>query len=287
MEDFLRDYGLSTREGLALMVLAEALLRVPDAITADKLIEDKLADRLGGQRPKSDTWLVSASSWVFDISSRLLHLGNPPETILRQLTKRFGMPAMRTATRQAMRLLGHQFVLGETIENALDRARTMESKGYRYSYDMLGEGARAAADADRYFESYAAAISAITKRAGDRVLPDRPGISIKLSALYPRYEAGNGEEVMATLVPQLIELARYAKAKDLNFTVDAEEADRLELSLDVFAATLADPSLAGWEGFGLAIQAYQKRAVDVVSHIHDLASAYDCRLMVRLVKGAY
>ncbi|PTW62518.1 L-proline dehydrogenase /delta-1-pyrroline-5-carboxylate dehydrogenase [Breoghania corrubedonensis] len=287
VEDFLRDYGLSTKEGLALMVLAEALLRVPDAATADKLIEDKLAARLGSQRPKSDTWLVSASSWALDISTRLLHPGETPETILKQLTKRLGMPAMRTATRQAMRLLGHQFVLGETIENALDRARSMEAKGYRYSYDMLGEGARTSADAERYFQSYANAIAAIAKRAGDRPLPDRPGISVKLSALHPRYEATNREAVLAALTPKLIELARSAKAHDLNLTVDAEEADRLELSLDVFAATIADPSLADWEGFGLAIQAYQKRALAVVGYVHDLASAYDRRLMVRLVKGAY
>ncbi len=287
VEDFLRDYGLSTREGLALMVLAEALLRVPDAATADKLIEDKLAARLGGDRPKSDTWLVSASSWALDISSRLLHPGETPDTILSQLTKRLGMPTMRVATRQAMRLLGHQFVLGETIGSALDRARAMEAKGYRYSYDMLGEGARTSADAKRHFESYAACIRAIAKRAGDRALPDRPGISVKLSALHPRYEAVNGQEVLATLTPRVIELAQLAKAHDLNFTVDAEEADRLELSLDVFAAVLSDRSLAGWDGFGLAVQAYMKRASQVIGYVHELAEAHDRHLMVRLVKGAY
>lgn len=255
VEDFMREFGLTTREGLAMMVLAEALLRVPDAKTADKLIEDKLAaarfDDPSG--PKSDTWLVSASSWALGVTSRLLHPGDTPQSILSSLVKRMGMPTVRMATRKAMRLLGHQFVLGETIQKALERARTQEAKGYRYSYDMLGEGARTQKDAERYFQSYAKAIAAIGKAAGDKQLPERPGISVKLSALHPRYQAVNGERVRDELLPKLRELAQMAKDHNLNFTVDAEEADRLEISLDIIAAMLTDPVTEGWDGFGLAV----------------------------------
>ena len=286
IEDFLREYSLSTREGLALMVLAEALLRVPDAATADRLIEDKLAaGDWTHHEVKSSALLVSASAWALGISARIIHPGETPENILDSLGKRIGLPALRTATRQAMRLLGSHFVLGQSIEEALGRAA--KGRAFRYSYDMLGEGARTAADAERYFESYAAAIAAIGARAGNAALPDRPGISVKLSALHPRYEATSRERVLRELPPRVLELARQAKQHDLNFTVDAEEADRLELSLDVIAAVLADSSLAGWDGFGLAVQAYQKRASAVIDWVHDTAVAFDRRLMVRLVKGAY
>jgi RHH-type proline utilization regulon transcriptional repressor/proline dehydrogenase/delta 1-pyrroline-5-carboxylate dehydrogenase len=288
LEDFLREFSLSTREGLALMVLAEALLRVPDPATQDRLIEDKLR---GGDwadhAAHAETWLVLASTWALGLSSRIVKPGETPDTIIAGLVKRLGRPAVRTATRQAMGVLGHHFVLGETIREALKRARGREAEGFRHSYDMLGEGARTAADAARYYESYAQAIAAIGKAAGKGSLPDRPGISVKLSALHPRYEAVKRERVMRELVPRLLDLARAAKRHDLNFTVDAEEADRLELSLDVIAAVAADSSLAGWDGFGLAIQAYQKRAVAVVDWTIDLASALGRRLMVRLVKGAY
>jgi RHH-type proline utilization regulon transcriptional repressor/proline dehydrogenase/delta 1-pyrroline-5-carboxylate dehydrogenase len=287
VEEFLREYSLTTREGLALMVLAEALLRVPDAETADKLIEDKLAEaRFEKHERVSDAWLVSASAWAMGITARILKPGETPMGVLSGLVKRVGMPTVRTAARQAMRVMGWQFVLGETIGSALTRAAAMEAKGYRHSYDMLGEGARTAADAEKYFASYADAIERIGKAAKGS-LPSRAGISVKLSALHPRYEAVNHARVMRELVPRLLDLARRAKAHDLCFTVDAEEADRLELSLDVFAATLADPSLAGWDGFGLAIQAYQKRAIEVVDWIGRLAEAHDRKLMVRLVKGAY
>ncbi|MGS4986847.1 bifunctional proline dehydrogenase/L-glutamate gamma-semialdehyde dehydrogenase PutA [Roseibium sp. RP-7] len=289
VEDFMREFGLTTREGLAMMVLAEALLRVPDAKTADKLIEDKLAaarfDDPSG--PKSDTWLVSASSWALGVTSRLLHPGDTPQSILSSLVKRMGMPTVRMATRKAMRLLGHQFVLGETIQKALERARTQEAKGYRYSYDMLGEGARTQKDAERYFQSYAKAIAAIGKAAGDKKLPDRPGISVKLSALHPRYQAVNGERVRDELLPKLRELAQMAKDHNLNFTVDAEEADRLEISLDIIAAMLTDPVTEGWDGFGLAVQAYQKRGIHVIDWLVNAARKTNRKLMVRLVKGAY
>ncbi|WP_422374783.1 bifunctional proline dehydrogenase/L-glutamate gamma-semialdehyde dehydrogenase PutA [Roseibium sp.] len=289
VEDFMREFGLTTREGLAMMVLAEALLRVPDAQTADKLIEDKLAaakfDDPSG--PKSDTWLVSASSWALGVTSRLLHPGDTPQSILSSLVKRMGMPTVRVATRKAMQLLGHQFVLGETIQKALERAKAQEAKGYRYSYDMLGEGARTAKDAERYFQSYANAIEAIGKSAGNKDLPERPGISVKLSALHPRYEAVNGERVRDELLPKLRELVQMAKDRNLNFTVDAEEADRLEISLDVIAMLLNDPVTEGWDGFGLAVQAYQKRGVEVIDWLVRAARKTNRKLMVRLVKGAY
>ncbi|WP_417436373.1 bifunctional proline dehydrogenase/L-glutamate gamma-semialdehyde dehydrogenase PutA [Hoeflea sp.] len=292
VEDFLREYGLSTREGLALMVLAEALLRVPDALTQDRLIEDKLKE--GGwsdHETHGDTWFVSASAWALGMSARVIKPGETPEGVMRGLVKRMGMPTVRTATRQAMRFLGHHFVLGETIEDALGRAAKNEARGYRHSYDMLGEGARTRADAKRYFKSYADAIAAIGKSANKvsagRKLPDRPGISVKLSALHPRYIPTHREQVLEELVPDLVKLAQMAKAHDLNFTVDAEEVDRLELSLDVIDRAFADPSLAGWDGFGLAIQAYQKRAPQVIDHIAGLCRKHDRRMMVRLVKGAY
>ncbi len=285
VEDFLHAYSLSTKEGLALMVLAEALLRVPDGATADRLIEDKLAAGDWAEAEHSVSLLVSASAWTLGLTARVIQPGETPDNIVESLVKRLGLPAVRLATRQAMKLLGSHFVLGQTIEEALSRAGS--HREFRYSFDMLGEGARSVDDAARYFEAYARAIDAIGRRAGNAALPARPGISVKLSALHPRYEAVSRGRVMAELVPRALELARKAKGHDLNFTVDAEEADRLELSLDVIAAVLADPSLAGWDGFGLAVQSYQKRASAVIDWLGDLASACNRRLMVRLVKGAY
>ena len=286
IEDFLHAYSLSTKEGLALMVLAEALLRVPDDATTDRLIEDKLATgEWDTAELKSDSFLVSASAWTLGITARIIQPGETPETIIDGLLKRLGLPAVRTATRQAMRLLGSHFVLGQTIAEALRRAGSHPEA--RYSFDMLGEGARTAADARRYRDAYAAAIDAIGASAGDGALPDRPGISIKLSALHPRFEAVSRERVLKELVPDVLALARQARDHDLNFTVDAEEADRLELTLDVIARVLADPSLRGWEGFGLAVQAYQKRAEAVIAWLDDAARGLHRRLMVRLVKGAY
>src|SRR5258707_636635 len=286
IEDMLREFALSTKEGLALMVLAEALLRVPDACTADQFIEDKLGQGdFVHHETKSSAFLVNASAWALGMSARVIQPGETPDGTIGRLAKRLGVPAVRAATRQAMLLMGNHFVLGETIEAALTR---VDSAGApRYSFDMLGEGARSAADAERYFNSYASAIEAIGRTADDNPLPDRPGISVKLSALHPRFEALSRRRVMTELVPRLIDLARRAKAYDLNFTVDAEEADRLELSLDVIAAALGDTSLSGWDGFGLAIQAYQKRASDVIGYADGLVKTLDRRLMVRLVKGAY
>jgi RHH-type transcriptional regulator, proline utilization regulon repressor / proline dehydrogenase / delta 1-pyrroline-5-carboxylate dehydrogenase len=284
VEDFLHAYSLSTKEGLALMVLAEALLRVPDAATQDRLIEDKLA---GGHwfdgDLKSTGLLVSASAWTLGIAARIIQPCETPQTILDTLGRRLGLPVLRAATRAAMQLIGSHFVLGQNIEEALERARRHPE--FLYSFDMLGEGARTGADAEKYFAAYANAIEAIGASAGGSAA--RPGISVKLSALHPRFEAISRERVLRELPPRLLELARLAKARDLLFTIDAEEADRLELSLEVVGAALTDPSLRGFEGFGLAVQAYQKRAPDVIDWIEASAAALNRRLTVRLVKGAY
>lgn len=290
VEDMLREFSLSTKEGLALMVMAEALLRVPDSATADRFIEDKLGQGdFAHHKTRSHALLVNASAWALGLSARVIQPGETPQGTIGLIAKRIGLPAVRAATRQAMRLMGNHFVLGETIEAALARAADDDGPHHhhRYSFDMLGEGARTAADAARYFESYAAAIEAIGGAAHDKALPDRPGISVKLSALHPRYEALSRSRVMAELVPLTLDLARRAKAHDMNFTVDAEEADRLELSLDVIDAVFADPSLDGWDGFGLAVQAYQKRAEAVIDHVYALAEHANRRITVRLVKGAY
>src|SRR5437763_6774875 len=217
IEDFLHAYSLSTKEGLALMVLDEALLRVPDGATADRLIEDKLATGdWSSHNVRSHALLVSASAWTLGLTARIIHPGETPDSILEALAKRLGLPVVRTATREAMRLLGSHFVLGQSIEEALSRAG--HSREFRYSYDMLGEGARTEADAERYFQSYAYAIEAIGEAAGNARLPDRPGISVKLSALHPRYEAVSRERVLRELPPRVLELARRAKAHELNFT---------------------------------------------------------------------
>jgi RHH-type proline utilization regulon transcriptional repressor/proline dehydrogenase/delta 1-pyrroline-5-carboxylate dehydrogenase len=289
IEALLREYSLSTPEGLALMVLAEGLLRVPDDATADRLIEDKLGQGgfADGASKAPDSLLVSASAWALGVSARLIGPADTPEGILRQVVRRLGLPTVRGALRQAMRVMGNHFVLGQTIDEALARAGSRAGRVFRYSFDMLGEGARTAEDARHYQASYAAAIAAIGAAAGNKPLPDRPGISVKLSALHPRYEAVSRARVMAELVPRVGELARAACIRSLNFTIDAEEADRLELSLDVIAAVAADRQLAGWDGFGLAIQAYGKRARETIAWVGELATALDRRFMVRLVKGAY
>ncbi len=287
IEDFLREYSLSTEEGLALMVLAEALLRVPDDATADRLIEDKLTQPAwAAHATTSDALLVQASAWALGLTAR-----NYPKSqaetsfgLVGSLARRIGMGAVRHAARQAMQILGAQFVLGRTIEDALHRAEHDHS-GASYSFDMLGEGARTASDSDAYFAAYARAIEALGARATR--FAARPAISIKLSALHPRFEAMSRMRVMTELVPRLARLIALAQAADIAVTIDAEEADRLELTLDVFEAVCKAPELAGWPGLGLAVQAYQKRAQTVLDHIFALAHHYDRRFSVRLVKGAY
>ncbi|MGE0715884.1 MAG: bifunctional proline dehydrogenase/L-glutamate gamma-semialdehyde dehydrogenase PutA [Alphaproteobacteria bacterium] len=290
LDAFLHEYELSSQEGIVLMCLAEALLRIPDADTVDRLIRDKIgpADwerHLG----RSDSIFVNASTWALMLTGRIVRPdeGGSHGGVLRRLVTRAGEPIIREAVTGAMRILGRQFVMGRTIAEALERARAAERLGYRHSYDMLGEAARTAADAERYFASYAAAIAAIGAEAAGRGPVEGPGISVKLSALHPRYEFAQAHRVRAELVPRLAELARQAKGVGIGFTVDAEEADRLDLSLDVIEAVAADPTLAGWDGFGLAVQAYQKRALPLLDWLSNLARRTGRRLMVRLVKGAY
>lgn len=291
VESFIREYDLSSHEGVLLMRLAEALLRIPDSATADRLIADKLArgewdNHLG----HSHSLLVNASTWGLMLTGRLVappaELTEHPEGILARLATRLGEPVIRTAVRQAMRVLGHRFVMGSTIRDALDRAR--QHSGYRYSYDMLGEAALTCADAARYLDSYAKAIEAVGKAAdGTASIFDRPSISVKLSALHPRYEFAQRARVMRELTPQLLTLAQQARTAGIGLTVDAEEADRLDLSLDIFEQVYLDASLKGWEGFGLAVQAYQKRAVAVIDALVELARKGRRRIPLRLVKGAY
>jgi RHH-type proline utilization regulon transcriptional repressor/proline dehydrogenase/delta 1-pyrroline-5-carboxylate dehydrogenase len=291
IDAFLHEYALSSPEGVALMCLAEALLRIPDAETVDLLIRDKIAaadwqSHLG----HSGSVFVNASTWALMLTGRVLRddpaagdLGH----VLHRLVARSGEPVVRQAVRAAMRILGRQFVMGRTIDEALDRARDAEHHGYRHSFDMLGEAARTAADAERYHRAYAQAIAAIGKAAAGRRVEAAPGISVKLSALHPRYELAQRERVMRELLPRLADLAAQARAAGIGLTIDAEEADRLELSLDLIEALAPAPALAGWDGLGLAVQAYQKRAPAVIDWFADLAARARRRLMVRLVKGAY
>ena len=287
MEAFLAEYGLSTEEGVGLMCLAEALLRVPDAGTIDELIADKIEPSdWGAHLGHSSSSLVNAATWGLMLTGRVLDHRPGPATALRGLVRRVGEPVVRTAVAQAMRLMGSHFVLGETIEKAMSRARALEAKGYTYSYDMLGEAARTDADALRYAEAYANAIAAIAKAATGDVRTS-PGISVKLSALHPRYEWAKRDTVMAELLPRARDLARAAAKARIGFNIDAEEAERLDISLDVIEALLADPELAGWDGFGVVVQAYGRRAMPVIDWLDALAQRLDRRLMVRLVKGAY
>lgn len=288
LDDLLREYSLSSEEGLALMVLAESLLRVPDDLTADCLIQDKLTSaNWNSHAGGSEALLVSAASWALGFSARVIGKGKTPEGVVAELAHRIGMGAVRTAARGAVQLMGGHFVYGQTIEEALRRAGSGEGRKYRFSFDMLGEGARTEADAKEYFASYAHAIEAIGRADERQPLLERPGLSVKLSALHPRYEPMSRQRVLSELVPLVAELARMAKRHDLRFIVDAEESDRLEISLDVVDLLLADRTLAGWDGFGLAVQAYQKRASAVIDHVAGVARNHDRRIMLRLVKGAY
>ncbi|WP_172293879.1 bifunctional proline dehydrogenase/L-glutamate gamma-semialdehyde dehydrogenase PutA [Pseudoruegeria sp. HB172150] len=288
MEVFLAEYGLSTDEGIALMCLAEALLRVPDADTIDALIEDKIAPADWGRHlGHSSSSLVNASTWALMLTGRVLDDRQPGVAgALRGAVKRLGEPVIRKAVGRAMREMGRQFVLGESIEAAMERAKGMEAMGYTYSYDMLGEAARTDADAQRYFDAYARAITAIGRAAkGD--IRDTPGISVKLSALHPRYEEAQRDRVLAELTPRLAALAKQAADVNIGLNIDAEEADLLSLSLDVIEAVLRDEGLAQWDGFGLVVQAYGPRALPVIDWLHGLAETLDRRFTLRLVKGAY
>ena len=290
MEVFLAQYGLSTEEGVALMCLAEALLRVPDAQTIDELIDDKISPSSWGEHlGRSSSSLVNASTWALMLSGKIL---KEPETdgvaeVLHSAVKRLGEPLIRVAVQQAMKEMGHQFVLGRTIEEALERGESFEEKGYTYSYDMLGEAALTSKDATTFFHSYCDAIRAVASHATSASIENNPGISIKLSALHPRYELSQKSRVMEELVPRVRELAVLAKNANMGLNVDAEEADRLDLSMDVIEAVIQSKELDDWSGFGVVVQAYGKRASSVIDWLYALAQEYDRKIMVRLVKGAY
>lgn len=284
------EFSLSSREGVALMCLAEALLRIPDAATRDALIRDKLArgqwrEHLG----RSRSIFVNAAAWGLVVTGKLVSLAEEKalSSALTRLLARGGEPLVRKGLDVAMRLLGETFVTGRTIEEALDRVRPLEQKGFRYSFDMLGEAAMTAEDAARYLADYEHAIHAIGRRDAGRGVIDGNGISVKLSALHPRYHWSQPDRVLAELLPRLLQLCRLAKRYDIGLNIDAEEADRLELSLDLLDAALADPELAGWDGLGFVVQAYQKRAPFVIDWLVARARARERRLMIRLVKGAY
>jgi RHH-type proline utilization regulon transcriptional repressor/proline dehydrogenase/delta 1-pyrroline-5-carboxylate dehydrogenase len=299
VDAFMAEYGLASDEGIILLCLAEALLRIPDRDTVDALIAEKIAS---GQWERhfwrSDSLLVNASTFGLMIGGGVVRLGQEkgagPGAILKRLVGRSGEPFIREALRQAMRVLGDSFVLGRTIEEALARAAPLEAKGYRFSYDMLGERARAAADADRYFARYMAAAEAIGRAHPEGrgamnadALLARPGLSVKLSALHARFEPGKDERLLRELLPRLIELAAAARRNGLMLTIDAEEQDRLDLTLSLFAAGYCHAVLRGWQGLGIVVQAYGKRAIPVLRWLRRLAHQEGKPIPVRLVKGAY
>jgi len=290
VDALMKEFALSSQEGVALMCLAEALLRVPDPATADRLIRDKLAR--GDWRAhlgRSPSLFVNAATWGLLITGRLVATRSEEglASALSKLLARGGEPLVRRGMDLAMRLLGEQFVTGRDIEEALERARGPQARGYRYSFDMLGEAAMTGADAERYDAAYRHAIHAVGNHDGTRGVVDGNGISVKLSALHPRYTWSQRERVMDELLPRLKELCLLARGYDVGLNIDAEEADRLELSLDLLEALALDPDLAEWDGLGFVVQAYQKRAPAVIDWLVDLAQRSGRRLMVRLVKGAY
>ncbi len=292
LDAFLHEYDLSSEEGIALMCLAEALLRIPDRETIDRLISDKISTAEWGQHLSfSNSLFVNAATWSLMLTGTVLAPTLSDQktlgTTLKKLFSRASGTIIRPIVLQSMKMIGKQFVMGETINEALERAKKQEEKGYRYSYDMLGESAYTAEDAETYFKSYQNAIAAVGKAANNLGPIHGSGISVKLSALHPRYEVAKRERVLAELAPRLLALAKQAKEQNIGLTVDAEEAERLELSLEIIAMVFSDPSLDGWEGLGLAVQAYQKRAPFVIDWLADLSKRHKRRLMVRLIKGAY
>ncbi|MEE4638880.1 MAG: bifunctional proline dehydrogenase/L-glutamate gamma-semialdehyde dehydrogenase PutA [Wenzhouxiangella sp.] len=292
MEAFMREYDLSSEEGVVLMCLAEALLRIPDGETAEKLIADKLSEAdWESHIGRSESLFVNASTWGLMLTGRLVRVGSSTArdlgSALGRLVNRSGEPVIRLAIRQAMRIMGHQYVMGRTIDDALERAAHRENRRFRYSFDMLGEAALTASDAERYRHSYEAAIRAIGTTTDNDEIFGLPSISVKLSALHPRYEHAQEERVLDELVPILLELAILAREQGIALTVDAEEAERLQLSLKVFERVLTDPAMVEWDGLGLALQAYQKRAWAAIDWLVDRARSSGHRIPVRLVKGAY
>ncbi|STX50779.1 bifunctional PutA protein [Legionella busanensis] len=292
IDSFLTEYALSSEEGIALMCLAEALLRVPDNATIDSLIKDKLATAdWKSHRGQSDSFFVNATTWALMLTGKVLTPERADSLLskaLLTLLNRSGEGVVRKAVEKAMRIMSKQFVMGRTITEALSRAKKKEAVGYRYSYDMLGEAALTRHDAARYFTAYNNAIEAIGSRVDrNSTIYERPGISIKLSALHPRYNEAQRERVLDELSPKLLTLAQAAYKYDIALTIDAEESERLDLSLDVIESVFSNPSLDGWQGFGIAVQSYQKRAFYLLDWIAELARKNYRRIMVRLIKGAY
>ena len=290
VQGLLQEFSLSSQEGVALMCLAEALLRIPDKATRDALIRDKISNGNWSQHlGNSPSMFVNAASWGLLITGKLVSTHNETGlvTSLNRIIGKGGEPLIRKGVDMSMRLMGEQFVTGETIAEALANATNMESRGFRYSYDMLGEAALTDEDAKRYLASYEQAIHAIGKASHGRGIYEGPGISIKLSALHPRYSRAQYERVMDELYPILLGLTKLAKQYDIGLNIDAEEADRLEISLDLLERLCFDPALTGWNGIGFVIQAYQKRCPYVIDYVIDLAKRSRHRLMIRLVKGAY
>ncbi len=292
LEEFLAEYGLSTDEGIALMCLAEAYLRTPDESSLDALIRDKIGSghweqHLGTAR----SLLINASSWGLMLTGKLLNTEESDhqkiDTTLKDLIRRLSEPAIRVAVEQVMKILGRQFVLGSTIQAAMKRAADTEKLGYTHSYDMLGEAAMTDRDARAYLLAYSKAITAISERAAPGSAMESPEISVKLSALHPRYETVQFDRVMNELVPRVASLAQLARSANIGFTVDAEESERLEISLNVIQAVLENPTLQGWKGFGVVVQAYLKQAPYVIDWLYSLAEKLDRQITVRLVKGAY
>jgi len=289
METFLAEYGLSTDEGVALMCLAEAMLRVPDGPTVDDLIADKIVDEdwlkhLG----VAESFLVQASTLGLVVSSALLDDEGPGiMKPIGQLSRRLSAPLIRTAVGQAMKIMGSQFVLGRDINEALKNGTSRTEKGYTYSFDMLGEAARTEVDAQRYHQAYLNAIEHLAKTSTFGDVRQNPGISIKLSALHPRYEYIKRETVVDEMVERVLSLVKPAAAAQMGLNIDAEEADRLDLSLDIIEKVLKHPDLKGWDGFGVVVQAYGPRAAFVLDWLYALSKKLDRRIMVRLVKGAY
>ena len=289
MEVFLSAYGLSTKEGVALMCLAEALLRVPDAETMDDLIRDKIAPQdWSAHSSSSSSIFVNASTWALMLTGRVLEEGEGSiERTLRGMVRRLGEPVIRKAVAAAMREMGEQFVLGRTIAEAMKRGRSMIEKGYLYSFDMLGEAARTEEDALRYHRAYADAIAALDSPKNGEDLRFNHGISVKLSALHPRYEVAQSETMLPVMTERLLSLCVAAKKARMGLNIDAEEADRLDLSLDVIERVLASPELEGWHGLGVVVQAYGPRTAYAIDWLYALAQKLDRKIMVRLVKGAY
>ncbi|MGM0858571.1 MAG: bifunctional proline dehydrogenase/L-glutamate gamma-semialdehyde dehydrogenase PutA [Pseudomonadota bacterium] len=293
IDELLQQYSLDTHEGLMLMCLAEAMLRIPDKATADALIEDKLGPAdWQSHVGKSESWMVNASTWGLLMTGRVLNMDHPregqPANFINRMVNRMGEPVIRRAMYEAMKIMGKQFVLGRDINEAIKRSKPLFNKGYTYSYDMLGEAARTRDDAKRYFDDYARAIDQVGKACqslGDKT--PAPSISIKLSALHPRYEFGRREQILDELVDTVIKLVSRARELNVAVTIDAEEIDRLELSLEVFRAVYESQAAKGWGHFGLVVQAYSKRALPVLHYINRLAEQQGDEIPLRLVKGAY